>query len=459
MNSIAQLEYPIKLVSYPYFLRLGLNTIQPDIFDYLINRLKNNRELENNESGYSMEYLGDNNPKTALLALLVYLKSNSPKRTKIIDFVKVQNKSIIIADRNDLDFLYAENQIKQNQKLRFLTHKELKREVKTDNLKNKSLVFYTFNGSKDFDFIYQLPNSVFLILYEQEFALYQKQFQQYKQKLEAEIIGENRFNLCGIKYEPLQDKPIQVNTSLESIIQRLDEISNMAYDGYKEEADSILDDLEEHYLTYELSFANSRPIQLESNETVFDEKGKLIKVYQLKQNERVRIYPKEHLAENLFQIAVETEPDIFGKVEEDAQIWLDTLKSLNSKYPNREMLYNKLKAKGLKVLPATVDGYFHENPKFPMFNTDLRAIIELSENRILIDKIPQMLKSKRLYNSTMIALGRGIKQELGRFFKESRLGEILQKRKFTIETLRQFTETKMPLLVITQIQIINNDRA
>jgi len=458
IDSISQLEYPVKLVSYPYFLRLGLNTMQPDIFDYLINRLKNNRELENNEAGYSMEYLGSNNPKTALLDLLSHLKTNLPKRKKIRDFVKIKNKSIIVADRNDLDFLSTDSQIKQNQKLRFFTHKELKREVKADNLKNKPLVFYTFNGSKDFDFMYQLRNEVFLILYEQEFAFYQKQFQQYKQKLEAEIVGEHRFKLCGIKYEPLQDKPIQVSTSLESIIQRLDESSNIAYDGYKEEADSILDDLEEH-LTYELLFANAPSIQLESNETVFDEKGKLIKVYQLKQNDRVRIYPKEQLAENLFQIAVETEPDIFGKVEEHAQIWLDTLKSLNSKYPNREILYTKLKAKGLKVLPATVDSYFHGHRKFPMYNTDLRAIIELSDNRTLIDTIPQILKSKRLYNSTMIALGRGIKQELGQFFKENKLGEILQKRKFTFETLRQFTETKMPLLVITQIQIIHNDHA
>jgi hypothetical protein len=249
-----------------------------------------------------------------------------------------------------------------------------------------------------------------------------------------------------------------VGRSLERIIQRLDERSNMAYDGYKEEADSILDDLEEH-LTYEVSFANASSIQLESNETVFDEKGKLIKVYQLKHNDRVRIYPKEQLAENLFQIAVETEPDIFGKVEDDAQIWLDTLKFLNLKYPNREILYTKLKAKGLKVLPATVDSYFHGHRKFPMYNTDLRAIIELSDNHILIDKIPQIQKSKRLYNSTMIALGRGIKQELGHFFKESKLGDILQKRKFTIETLRQFTETKMPILVINQIQIVDNDHA
>ena len=92
MDFIAQLDYPIKLFSYPYFLRLGLNTVQPAVFDYLINRLKNNNELENNEGGYTMDYLGDNNPKTALTALLTHLKTSLLKVKEIREFVKTKNK-------------------------------------------------------------------------------------------------------------------------------------------------------------------------------------------------------------------------------------------------------------------------------------------------------------------------------------------------------------------------------
>ena len=127
---------------------------------------------------------------------------------------------------------------------------------------------------------------------------------------------------------------------------------------------------------------------MESNETVFDDKGNLIKGYKLRVGDKIRIYPKEQLAENLLQIAIESEPEIFGKVETHAKLWLDTLKYLDKKYLTREQLYSELKEKGLRVLPQTVDAYFKGCRKYPMFNRDLKAIIQLSNNEKLINKIP-----------------------------------------------------------------------
>ena len=63
-----------------------------------------------------------------------------------------------------------------------------------------------------------------------------------------------------------------------------------------------------------------------------------------------------------------------------------------------------------------------------------------------------MIKSKRLYNSTTIALGRGLKQELKQFLQEKTLGEILTKRNFLPETLSRFIIEKMPLLTISDIK-------
>jgi hypothetical protein len=453
MNYVFNLDYPIKLNNYGYFLRSALNTLQNDEFDYLLSRLNNNKELERNEGGYSIEYLAENNPKKALTNLINHLKSQKPKTERLFNFITQEsNNSILVADREDIDFLKY-----RNSKIQVITNQELKRKLKNDELKNKLLAFYSFNGSKDFDFIYHLPNEVVLILYIQEIDLYHKQLQIHKTKLEQEITSDDRFKLCGIKYEPIIEKPIKVNPTLEKIIEQLDERSKTAYEGYKNESDSILDDLEEQ-IHYKLTFFNGTSAEMESNETTFDKDGNLIKGYKLRIGDKIRIYPKEQLAENLLQIAIESEPEMFGKVEVYAKLWLNTLKDLDEKYPIRVELYSKLKEKGLRVLPPTVDAYFRGHRKYPMFNSDLKAILTLSSNNELINQISQILKSKRLYNSTMIALGRGIKQELKQFLKEKMLGDILNKRNFTKETLKKFIEEQMPLLTITDIQTISYEQ-
>jgi hypothetical protein len=294
-----------------------------------------------------------------------------------------------------------------------------------------------------------------LLLYKQEKELYCKQLQTHTKQLETELTSDDRVKICGIKYEPIVETEIKVSPTLEQIIEQLEQRSNTAYDGYKNESDSLLDDLEEE-ITYKVTFStNSEPIEIESNETVFDTKGNLIKSYRLKIGDKIRIYPREQLAENLFQIAVDVEPDKFGKIEEHSDCWLNALKDLD-KTNDREQLYNKLKQNGLKVLSTTVDAYFSGKRKFPMYNTDLRSILKLASKEIMFDQIK---KSKRLYNSTMIALGRGIKQEFQQFLQKKTVGEILQKKGFTNkETLQKFIDEWMPLLTIKNIKEVNDEQ-
>jgi hypothetical protein len=71
--------------------------------------------------------------------------------------------------------------------------------------------------------------------------------------------------------------------------------------------------------------------------------------------------------------------------------------------------------------------------------------------------LPGIKKSKRLYNSTMIALGKGLKQEIKLFLKEEELGEILSKLKFTKETLRQFIDKYIPLKTVRSKTISEED--
>ena len=439
MNRVQSLDYPIKLNSYGYFLRLALNGLQSQDLDYLLFRLKNNKDLERNEGGYSMDFLGEENPKSKLIEVINYIKTNLPKTKKISS---LPYNSVLITEQNDCDFLkyYSFSKV--------YTMKDFKSLLKKQQIKNVSkLYFYAFNGQKDFDFLYNLPFEIGLILYPPEQQLFEKQLQNHKQNIEIELVSDDRFQLCGIKYIPIIEEPIRVSPTLEKTIQRLDERSQTAYNGYINECDSLLDELD-YKTQYEVLFTNNTKSVLDSNETVFDTVGNLIRARNLKPNDQIRIYPRE-LAENLLQIAVDYEPEIYGKVLEYSELWLYILEKLDSSFDNRELLYKKLKEAGLKVQPNTVDAYFRGHRKYPMYNSDLRAILLLGGKEDLVKPI---IKSKRLYNSTMIALGRGLKQELKQFLQEKTLGEILTKRNFSPETLSRFIFEKMPLLTISDIK-------
>jgi tRNA C32,U32 (ribose-2'-O)-methylase TrmJ len=443
MKDVSSFEYPIKLKSYGYFLRLALNALQDEQFDYLLMRLKNNKELERNEGGY--EDFADKNPKEALKNLISYLKKHNPKWEKINETIRdITKKALIIAEREDVDCFKTI----RNNNCKVITNVELKKLLKNSELHTKTLVFYSFNGAKDFEFIYNLSNNVRLILYKQEKDFYCKQLHDHSKQLEEELTSNDRFAICSIKYEPIIKPEIKISPTLEQIIERLDQRSDTAYEGYKIESDSLLDDLEEE-INYHIAFNDNSTVDLVSNETVFDEKGNLIKSYRLKIGGKIRIYPKE-LAENLFQIAIEVEPDKFGKIDEHSNAWKNTLKELDNQFDNnRDRLYQKLKDNGLRVRPETVDSYFREKRKFPMYNSDLKAILSLANKESILSEIK---KSKRLYNSTMIALGRGVKQELQQFLKNKTIGEILQKKGFTADALQEFINKYMPLLTITKIE-------
>lgn len=442
MTFVKNLDSPIKLNNYGYFLRLALNLIQEQDFDYLLHRLKNNKDLERNEGGYSLEYLSENNPKKALCDFIGYLKDNLPKTYKIRELL-FDDKCAIIVDQNDYEYL------KKNGIRRLFTLKEAVAKIKNQSLNHYTkFYFYTFNGQKDFNFLYHLPFNVFLVLYNSEAALYEKQLQSYKHKLEEELTSYDRFKICGIKYEPILEPPVKVSSTLETIIKRLDERPQTAYNGYINESDSLLDELGDK-TQYEITFTNRESVILDSNDAVFDVKGNLVKTRYLVNGSIIRIYPKEELGENLMQIAIDSEPAIYGKVQEHADFWQNVLKALDTKYPNRELLYKKLKNEGLKVLPNTVDAYFKGHRKYPMFNSDLRAILSLGHQENMFEPIK---KSKRLYNSTTIALGRGLKQELKQFLHDKALGDILIKRNFSAQTLSRFIEERMPLLKIADIK-------
>lgn len=450
-------EFGFELKSYGNILRIALNAIQQETIENLIERLGINRELENaldNAGGYSVDFLNENNPKAELLATLNYLKENLPKQKVLLDFLNTKTDKRIIAvfDNNDLDFISKHI---NNQKVEIVSFSALKRA----DTQNKVLVFHSFNGQKDFDYLYNLDNEIRLVVYKQEKNLYHKYLDQRKKLIEQETKSTDRFSICGIEYKEVRDNVTDISSTINGIVSRLDEMSGRAYDGYKNESDLLLNEIEEK-LIYEVK-SDITTFYLESSDTVFTDKGDLMKSYKIKVGDKIRIYPKEKLAENLYQVAVETEPDIFGKVEEDSKYWKQIIGELRRKYGN-DLLYSKLKEKGLRVLQNTLDTYGSERSlrKFPMFKNDLRAIFRLyyqEKSETEIDTILKpILKSKTTYNSTMIVLGRGLKQELRLFLKENKVGEILQKRNLNAATLQTFIQENMPLHTIIGKEVFSD---
>jgi hypothetical protein len=433
-------------------LIIAINAIQKDTIENLIERVKVNKELENNAGGYTIDFLGENNPKNKLLGILDYLKTNLPKQEILLKHLnQTDKKTIAFFDNNDVDF--ATKHIK-NRRVDIQPFSALKKL----RLENRTLVFHSFNGQKDFDLLYNLDNEVVLIVYKQEKNLYYKYLDQRKKLIEQEIKSTDRFSICGIEYQETRNYLIDVSSTINGIVSRLDDLGNRAYDGYKNECDILLNDSEEK-LVYKI-ITNLSELYLESNDTVFTERGELNKIYKVKVGDRIRVYPKEELAENLYQVAVETEPEIFGKVEEHSIFWKQLINEMRHQYGD-ELLYQKLKEKGLRILPNTLASYGKGYRKFPMFNNDLRAIFKLyhlEKSDIEIDlMIRPIFKSKTTYNSTMIVLGRGLTQELRLFLKENKIGEILQKRNFNATTLKTFVDEYMPLHIVNSKDVFSEN--
>jgi hypothetical protein len=445
-------EFGFELKSYEAMLRIAFNAIHSDTFINILERLETNRELErglDNYGGYSIDYLQNKNPKDDLKAIINFLKTAQLKENSLITHLQSsQKKEIVILDTNELELFKGKI---RNRKIEIVTYNQLKK----FDLSKKTIVFHSFNGKKDFDFIYNHDNDILLIIYEHEYNLYQKQITHQKNLIEAEINSADRMKICGIKYNVHHNFEFSVSSTIDNIVNRLDDWGNRAYDGYKTECDVLLDDNEEK-VYYKIK-TDRGVYLLESFDTLFSKNGDFIKTFKVKIGEQIRIYPKVQLAENLYQVAVETEPQIFGKVEEHSKFWqeiINTLKRENS----IEKLHRGLKEKGLRVLLATLESYGKGIRKFPMYNNDLRAIFQFNypdKTANEIDAILKpILKSKTTYNSTMIVLGRGLKQELKLFLKEKRVGEILEKRHFDTSTLQTFIEHHMPIHQVLEKSVI-----
>jgi hypothetical protein len=151
---------------------------------------------------------------------------------------------------------------------------------------------------------------------------------------------------------------------------------------------------------------------------------------------------------------MEFQAEIFNEIEKHSKLWKNVLREmyLNTYKTDIEHLHYHLRNHGIRVLKSTVlNNWIYGKTKFPKSDKAIKAIYEISRDLELGLSFNDIMKSKRIYNSTMISLGRDLKEEIKNFLTDGNIGEIMQKNNITQETLRKVIDEQMPLRKIKNI--------
>lgn len=401
------------------------------------------------------ETINKRNKKAETIFNILREKTNINIEEQILNSILLkehkQSKVLIISNNYDEDFLreYIEKNAFKNVDIirykKFIKRKELE-------LKEYYIIGYFLEGYRDFEIYHNLTVTVNLFLYDFEECLYKDCLNKYKSKLEEELQSEDRFFISGIKYEVPAPIPVSISQVLQNIIDR-------TKDWNEKEFDNNIDDPDEssnEYISYQIQYEEHRDIDiLKSMDTVFDERNNLIRINKLKSGDKIRVY-KLDFGEILLNTAMEFQMEIFNEIENHSKLWKKVLREMYFQAYKTDIthLHYHLRNHGVRVLQSTViNNWINGKTKFPKSDKAIKAIYEISKDIRLGLSFNDILKSKRIYNSTMISLGRDLKEEIKNFLANGKIGEIIQKNNITPETLRKVIDEQMPLRKIKDISI------
>ncbi len=445
---------------YTYYISRILKCIQNS---GLIDRIELNSSFENKllEYGYNINSLPDEQDlKKILLDIAKKVCLENQKAKTIYDILKTEdkknrnskkgkNKILIISNNNDEDIIkefveeHRLSNIEISRYKNFIKRKE-------DDLKEYYIIGYFLEGNRDFEIYHNLSTTINLFLYDFEIELFAKIFNLYKKKLEAELLSEDRFVISGIKYEIPPPIPVTISQTLQSIIDRTKEMNDVEFDN-------IIDDPDEgsnEYIIYHVEYEDyTKSDVLKITDTVFDYNNNITKVAELKTGDKIRVYNLD-FGEVLLNTAMEFQAETFSEIERHSRIWKEILKDLYIKKYKEDIgeLHKDLSSHDIKVKRSTIiNNWINGKTKFPQKNTAIKFIYELS-NIFTNELYQNTLKSKKIYNSTMISLGRDLKEEIKNYLLYGNIGELIQKNNINSETLKKAIESQMPLKKIKTIK-------
>jgi len=410
------------------------------------------RKLE--EQGFD-ESIIKNHPKHVLERIAELLIRENTKSQKLFELIsensKKGSKTLVIANNDDTAFIQDKAADIGLKRLSTVRYSQIDRFFKGADPDDYFTLDYSLDGFNDFLRYHNYDFTINLILYRQEKEVLDSFFKKYQRELEEELTSPIREAFTGIKYPVIsgKDEGKTLSTAIQSIVDNSE--------NYREEGDfvAIKENPElstpEKILYIVLYEEECYCDELDSNEYVFDQKNRLVRIGRVRQGDKIRVY-NERFNVDLYEIAAEEDEETFSLIEHYSNLWREALFNYrSSNVISIDHLHSKLEGLGLTVHVSTLNNYLDGRIMFPKRLGDLKAIRELVSNEKLDSEMHNLLRYKRIYNGVMIALGRDLKEEIRSYLQTKKLGSIL-KGKFTEEMLNNFVETTMPLRTVSEIK-------
>lgn len=434
--------------NYPKYLSRLFKAIDSDIINELRESISFNSEIKNQlqQQGIDVQALSENNPQSILIEIADLLLKENIKSKKLFEILRKNpgRRPLVIANNSDIEFI---NLIMEG--IATTTYSQTDKFLEASDPNKFYVVDYSLEGYNDFLKYYNYDFTVHLLLYEQEREIFDSFLKKYQKELEVELTSPFREKFSGIKYPIISDREEEkpLSATIQSIIENAEHRDEDDFIAIKENPELDASETIRYTITYE---EDTQGDELNSNDYVFNEENRLIRIGKIKAGDKIRVY-NEKLNINLYEIAEREDEETFDMIEYYSKLWQDPLSNYyQAKSLTAENLFTILKTHGLTVTEATLRNYLHKRVKFPMRTADLEAIRQLTADTALQDNMKNLLKYKRIYNGVMIALGKNLKEEIRDYLQTKKLGSIL-KGKFTKEMLDTFIKTNMPFRTVKEI--------
>ena len=203
---------------------------------------------------------------------------------------------------------------------------------------------------------------------------------------------------------------------------------------------------------------------LEGSKSVLVElssRKKRINVANLKTGDHVHIY--SNLTKELLITTArnQDESGVLSKIEQDSKLWKQSLKKYyeqNNSINSHLELLEKLKEENISISSVTtVRNWLNvdSNMKFPQSEKDLLILRKIIQDSQLNNSFQEIIRSRKLYNGIMIALGRDLSDEVMDYIVSKSKGRILSS--FNNEQIETIANTSAPLRIIKSIEITEDD--
>jgi len=381
----------------------------------------------------------------AFTSLINCKKISDFKFRKLQDFERID---YLIVSK---EFLNDWNDEVQNRKIinviSFKEYKEINKEKQ-----NKNIVFLGFFGYKHLELMMYSPNKINIILYPQEEHYFDNCFNRFKKENYNHISHTDRKEISEISF-----KETEQIENISELIKRLFE--------QDEEKTTDPDHLNLYASNFcrELTFEKDyEKLELDDNKTVLlkiNNSERFEKVKNLTIGDKIRVYDNSSKQE-LYQVALESDTDgEFSRIEEYSQLWKVELQTYYQNFNCLNDLHKHLVENGLSIKnPLTLNNWLNpnNNVKFPQKKKDLSVLKKVINSDRLNKDYSNILKSRRLYNGIMIALGRDFSDEISGYIQRKEKGNLL--KQFSEKQIQQFVDQNAKERTIKTIKAIDNEQ-